>query len=257
MLSWLVELGWWPHALAVDASVILLLSSLFTSALTAAFGLGGGVIMLALLVNFIPITAVIPIHGVIQMSSNISRGILLRQFIVWEIVTYYFLGAIIGALLGGYFVIALSEIFLLSTLGIFILYVVWGPKLKSITANNLTYSLGGVVVTFSTMFIGATGPLAMALLPREALQAKQLSATHGLVMVVQHGLKIIVFSAIGFQFKQWAIFLLLMLVTGFIGSYTGRSILNRLPEAYFKQAIKIILTLLAIKMLVDASIMYL
>jgi uncharacterized membrane protein YfcA len=257
MLSWLVELGWWPQVLAADTSMILLLSSVFTSALTAAFGLGGGGIMLALLVNFIPITAVIPIHGVIQVSSNISRGVLLRQFIVWEIVAYYFLGAIVGALLGGYFVVALSETFLLSTLGIFILYVVWGPKIKSITANKLTYSLGGIAVTFSTMFIGATGPLAMALLPRKVLQAKQLSATHGLVMVVQHGLKIIVFSAIGFQFKQWAIFLLLMLVTGFIGTYTGRSILNRLPEAYFKQAIKIILTLLAIKMLVDASILHL
>jgi uncharacterized membrane protein YfcA len=256
MLTWLIEMSLWPQALSVDVSLILLASSIFTAALTAAFGLGGGVIMLALLVNFIPISAVIPIHGVVQVSSNISRALLLRRFIVWDIVGYYFVGALLGASLGGYFVVSLPKAFLLSVLGVFILYVVWGPSIKSIKANRLTYLLGGIGVTFSTMFIGATGPLAMALLPREQLKARQLSATHGSVMIVQHGLKVIVFSAIGFQFKQWAIFLLLMLITGFIGSYTGRSILQRLPEAYFKQAITIILTLLAVKMLVDATMLY-
>ncbi|MCJ8338441.1 MAG: sulfite exporter TauE/SafE family protein [Pseudomonadales bacterium] len=257
MLSWMIEAGLWPQILTVDSSVILLVSSLFTSALTAAFGLGGGVIMLALLVNFLPVAVVIPVHGVIQAGSNCSRALLLRKHIVWPIIGYFFIGAVVGALLGGQFVVALPEGILLAILGTFILYIVWGPKPKAIKQGKLSHIVGGILITFSTMFIGATGPLAMALLPRKEMLSKQISATHGTLMIVQHGLKIVIFSALGFQFKEWAVFLLMMLGTGFIGTYSGRSILQRLPQHYFQYALTAILTLLAIKMLFDAALLLL
>ncbi len=257
MLADLQQLGLWPELfLDLSSTSLLLMTSLFTSAMTAAFGIGGGVIMLAALVNFLPVAYVIPIHGVIQASSNISRAALLRTFIDWNIIRYYFLGAVIGALIGGQFVVALPESVLLSIVGLFILYVVWGPKPKQLKANRYTYTIGGIWVTFSTMFIGATGPLAMALLPRKQMQSQQVSATHGTLMVVQHGLKIIIFSALGFAFKEWAVFLLMMLVTGFIGTYFGKSLLHRLPQAFFQKGVTVILTLLALKMLFDAGNIY-
>ena len=89
MLSWIIEAGLWPQILAVETSLILLISSLFTSALTAAFGLGGGIIMLALLVNFLPVAVVIPVHGVIQAGSNCSRALLLRKYIAWPIISQH------------------------------------------------------------------------------------------------------------------------------------------------------------------------
>lgn len=257
MLSELQLLGLWPTLLNIDNALILLLTSVFTSALTAAFGLGGGVIMLAALVNFLPVAVVIPIHGVIQASSNLSRALLLRRHICWYIVCYYFIGAIVGALIGGQFVIALAESLLLTILGVFILYVVWGPKPKQLKPSKLGYILGGIWITFSTMFIGATGPLAMALIPRQQMQSQQVSATHGSLMIVQHGLKIIIFSGLGFAFKEWAVFLVAMLVTGFIGTFFGKSILQRLPQKQFQTGVTVILTLLALKMLFDALSIYL
>ncbi|EPJ48725.1 MAG: hypothetical protein OFPI_28250 [Osedax symbiont Rs2] len=257
MLAWMIEAGLWPQILTVESSIILLVSSLFTSALTAAFGLGGGVIMLALLVNFLPVAIVIPVHGVIQAGSNCSRALLLRKHIGWPIIGYFSIGAVLGAILGGQYVVALPEGILLAIVGTFILYIVWGPKPKAIKQGKLSQLIGGALITFSTMFIGATGPLAMALLPRKQMLSQQISATHGALMIVQHGLKIIIFSALGFQFKEWAVFLLMMLVTGFIGTYSGRAILQRLPQQYFQHALTVILTVLAIKMLFEAALLLL
>ncbi len=256
MLIDLIETGLWPEILTLSGASILIVSSMFTSAITAAFGLGGGVIMLALLVNFLPVAVVIPIHGVIQLGSNTSRAFLLRKDIIKPIIVYYFLGAILGAVIGGQFVVALPEGMLLGILGIFILYIVWGPKPKNLNFGNVGNVIGGVFITFATMFIGATGPLAMALLPRKELEALQVSATHGALMVIQHGLKIIIFGFLGFQFVQWALFLAFMVVGGFVGSLFGRAVLKRLPQNLFQHSITIILTILAIRMLYKASVFY-
>ncbi|MBL1241007.1 MAG: TSUP family transporter, partial [OCS116 cluster bacterium] len=97
MLTDLINAGYWPDILSNTAAITLIISSMFTSAMTVAFGLGGGVIMLALLVNFLPVTVVIPVHAVIQMGSNTSRAVLMRKHIVWPIFIYFFFGAIVGA----------------------------------------------------------------------------------------------------------------------------------------------------------------
>ncbi len=249
MIDNLIEIGLWPETLNLFSSAFLIFSSLFTSALTVAFGLGGGVVMLALLVHFLPLSVVIPIHGFIQLGSNSSRSFLLRHFIDWKIIVYFSIGAVVGALIGGQLVVSLPGNILLPILGVFILYTVWGPKFKKITANKFTYAVGGLLVTFATMFVGATGPLVMAFLPRDQLNAQQTSATHGMTMVIQHGLKIIIFSALGFQFFQWLIFLILMLIAGFVGAYFGRSLLKKMPEKIFKVGLNIVLTLLALRMI--------
>lgn len=253
MLSELINLGLWPDMLSFTSAVMLVSASLLTSGITAAFGLGGGVIMLALLVNFLPIASVIPVHGVIQLGSNSSRTLLMRKHIKWPIFVYFFGGAVIGAYVGGQFVVALQEAVLLGILGLFILYIVWGPKPKNLKLGSLGYVLGGIITTFATMFIGATGPLAMALLPRSKMKKQQISGTHGALLVGQHGLKIMVFGLLGFEYKVWALFLVFMIAAGFIGTYTGRAILQRLPAKYFQKGITLILTVMAFRMLYQAG----
>ena len=56
------------------SAALLVVASFFTSALTAAFGVGGGIAMLALMGLFIPVAAVIPVHGAVQLGSNSGRA---------------------------------------------------------------------------------------------------------------------------------------------------------------------------------------
>lgn len=253
MLTEFINAGYWPEILSNTGAITLICLSMFTSAVTAAFGLGGGVIMLAVLVNFLPVFAVIPIHAVIQMGSNSSRAFLLRKHIMWPVFIYFFIGSLVGAAIGGQFVVALPEGILLGILGLFILYITWGPKPKNIKLNKFGYVISGTVITFATMFIGATGPLAMAILPRESLEKQQISGTHGSLLVIQHGLKIVIFGFLGFQFKAWLVFLMLMIAVGFIGTLFGRAILQRMPAKYFQTGITIILTIMAVRMLYVAA----
>ena len=59
-------------------AMIAFCSSLFT----ACAGLGGGILLLAMMLQFFPPSVVIPLHGITQFFSNASRALILRSFIV-------------------------------------------------------------------------------------------------------------------------------------------------------------------------------
>ena len=58
--------------------------SFLTSALTAALGLGGGVALLAAMATVLPPVALIPVHGVIQLGSNVGRAVIQRSHVAWR-----------------------------------------------------------------------------------------------------------------------------------------------------------------------------
>mgnify|MGYP000495277620 CR=1 FL=1 len=83
---------------------------------------------------------------------------------------------------------------------------------------------------------------------------KKLGATHAICMTVQHGLKGVIFGFLGFQFLPWLPALLVMILSGFLGTLTGRRILHRLPEKLFTQLFRAILTVLGVRLLLLAFI---
>src|SRR5690606_41767511 len=86
-----------PDGLGLAAAAVLVVASFFTSALTAAFGVGGGVAMLALMGLFIPVAALIPGHGAGQLGCNTGRAWHQRAFVRRDIFGPVIAGARAGA----------------------------------------------------------------------------------------------------------------------------------------------------------------
>ena len=57
-------------ALSTLSATLLIVASFFTSLITASLGIGGGVLLLAILASTLPITALIPVHGLVQLGST-------------------------------------------------------------------------------------------------------------------------------------------------------------------------------------------
>jgi len=158
-----------PAELSIWAAAGLVLLSFFTSMLTASAGIGGGVLLLSVLASLLPATAVIPVHGVVQLGSNVGRGILLREHLNKPVFVYFTAGAIVGALVGGKLYLILPGAVLQAVLGVFILAIVWLPKPHRQALMLKAYALVGLVSTFLTMVswrhrpvrrrVSATGPV--------------------------------------------------------------------------------------------------
>ena len=241
-----------PENLPLWAAAAAIFASFFTAALTAAFGLGGGLALLAVMSAVFPPAAVIPIHGVAQMGSNAGRFFLQRKDVVWSIVVWFGAGGLLGAAFGGRLAVEAPVWLLRGGVGVFILYTVWGPRLKSFAPGATTYFTTGAVAGFLTMFFGATGPIAATMLSATKLDRLSIVATHAAAMVTQHLFKVIAFGFLGFAFGEWVFVIIALVASGFAGTAAGTRYLRQMPEATFRRGLKYILTAIAIYLLAAA-----
>lgn len=231
---------------------VLVATSYFASLLTACMGLGGGLIMLAVLLNFLPAVAVIPVHGAVQLGSNISRVALFFKHIHWSLVVALSVGGVAGVVLGGQVVVSLPEHILLLVLSIATLWLTWGKlkfPFKSDGHLKLFWASGGFVAGFATMFVGATGPLIMSIIKNHASGKMQMIGTHAFCLSIQHLFKLIVFGFLGFAFAEYAVLIACLLIGAFTGTVSGKLLLHRVPEKHFLLVMNLIITALALRML--------
>ena len=117
--------GLLPEGLAPWVGVLLVVASAFTSALTASFGVGGGIAMLALMGLFVPVAALIPVHGAVQLGSNTGRAWHQREFVHMDVAGPFIVGSVFGAIAGAFLVVQLPDALLKLVLGGFILVLTW------------------------------------------------------------------------------------------------------------------------------------
>lgn len=232
-------------------AAILIALSFVTSALTAAMGLGGGVAMLAVLSLGLPVTSVLPVHGVVQVGSNAGRVVIQRRHVVTPVLIWFLLGSLVGVAIGGSVAVNIPDKLAKAGLALFILWSVYRKKPKAeVQQHGKTYFVvGGAISSFFTMLVGSTGPLVAALLANTGLIKQPLVATHAFCMVIQHGLKIFVFGVLGFAYAEWAPLLAAMIVSGVAGTWVGTRTLDNLPEKVFRLGFKIVMTLVSLHML--------
>ena len=238
-----------PDGVDVIGAGILVLASFFTSALTASAGVGGGLALLGLMTYIVPIAALIPVHGVVQLGSNAGRAVLMRAYIAWTCLLAFLLGALPGAVLGRFAVGLLPETAMETLLGLFILVLTWVrlPKMEGISGKG--YAVTGFITPAMTMVFGATGPFNAVVLSKAFTERLTLVATMASVMTAQHLVKVIVFAIAGFAFAEWAPLLVAMMATGFAGTWAGRHLLVKMSEERFRLIFNIGLSLLALDLI--------
>ena len=235
-----------PPAMSLLDAGLLVAASLVTSFISAAFGIGGGFTLIALLALLLTPAALIPVHGIVQLGSNAGRvGIMLKQ-VVWRPVLPFVIGTVIGASLGAMVVVQLPPWAVQLALGIFIIWAVFA-KLPPIQQRYIL--LGGVVSSFLTMFFGATGNFIAAMVKTMNLDPVPHVATHSLMMTFQHLAKVLIFGLIGFQFGPYMILIIGMLISGFIGTIIGSRFLTKAGGRYFKPVLNTILSLAAARLI--------
>jgi uncharacterized membrane protein YfcA len=242
-----------PHGVSPFIALLLVAVSFLTSALSAAFGIGGGMAMLGALAGTAPPALIVGVHGLVQLGSNTGRALLQRVHVVWPLVWRFLAGSIAGVALGAALFQALPTRLLLLTLGLFILAMTWLPKPRIPGLERAGLVAGGAISTFLTMFIGATGSFVQALLLPMALTRQQLIATDAMCMTIQHALKTVAFVTMGVALLPWLPLIGAMVAAGFAGTVLGSRLLDRLSEASFRAVLRVVLTLIGLDLLRQAA----
>ena len=237
-----------PEGMALWGSGMLILASGVTSFIAGAFGLGGGIVLLAIMGSLMPVATMIPVHGVVQLGSNAGRMLLLLRHIDTSVILPFGLGSLVGGLIGSAVVIRMPPELLQIGLGFFVLWSIWG-RLPAVASGHSAMAGTGLVSTFLTMFFGATGVFVAAVVKTLGLDRLTFVATHATCMTLQHGIKVVAFGLLGFAYGQYAPLMLLMIGSGLLGTYIGRYVLKRTADERFHMVLNGLLTLMALRLL--------
>ncbi len=226
-------------------TVGLIALSALTSAITAAFGLGGGSLLIAVMSLFMPGAVVVPVHGAVQLGSNGGRAFFRRAFIQWQFVGWFVLGSALGALVGGRVATLLPEPVFKGAIAAFLLYSVWVPKPKIRQRGPLSTTIAGTFTSAIGMIVGISGPLVITFL-RNLSERREIVGTHAFLMTGQNTFKLLAFIFYGFAFSDYLFLILAMIASGLLGTVFGGLMLDKLPENLFRIVFRIILTLVAL-----------
>ncbi len=218
------------HLLAIAAV------ALAASTLAAVSGFGGAAVLLPVLVATFGMREAIPILTVAQLVGNGSRVWFNRRELDWPVVTWFALGGIPLALIGGMLFARAPLTFLTRLLGLFLILVVVWRHLRPKTSSKppaWSFALIGAGASFLSALLGSVGPLMAPFFLAYGLVKGAYIGTEALSTVVMHVFKLIAYRHSSILPAHAVIVGLAIGPVMILGSYLGKRIVDRLPERIF------------------------
>ena len=227
----------------------LLLISVVTSMFAGVLGIGGGLMLIAILPAFVPAAAIVPLHSATQITSNASRALFALAAVEWRYLPGFFMGSVLGVAVFGYLLYRIPTDYIPLCIGVYLLLNLWCKKFGKWLEKYESITFMGFVQTGLGLLVGATGPLAMSMLLKQTGDKEKMVATSAVLMTVTHLFKIIFFGVLGFAYRDYLVPLVLLVAGALLGSFIGTRLRGSINSRHFIIALKAVLTILAVRMI--------
>lgn len=232
----------------INELITLGLFSTATSIVTAVAGLGGGMLLLALMAQLFAPSVLIPLHGIAQFFSNTNRGVIHRAKLNWSYLRPFMAGSAVGAFAFIPLVVFVDPVIGAMAVGLFIVLVTWLPTLFNV--SKLSPILSGGLSSGLGVLFGATGPLAMSAHPKANWTKEQIVGNHGAAMSFQHGIKVIAYLVAGIELHSYLPHIAVLFTGAWFGTFIGTRLLKKIDDDRFKTVLRWVLTALALRLIV-------
>ena len=216
---------------------LIISSALATSVLSGLVGMAGGVVLMAILINVLPVSSAMVLHGVTQFTANGSRTLILRRFLLWQLLPGYMLGAALAVAGFSALLFVPDASVVLILVGLFPWVAKLKPKLSGLNITRpLSSVLCGLSVTSAQLLAGAAGPLLDMFYLNSGLDRQTVVANKAMTQTIGHLLRILYYGAIisvETLLPNWLF--LAAAVTAVLGTRIGTWLLSRWDDAGFQR----------------------
>ncbi|HBF61805.1 MAG TPA: permease [Gammaproteobacteria bacterium] len=217
--------------------VLIIISALATSLLSGLVGMAGGVVLMAVLVNILPVSSAMVLHGITQFTANGSRTLILRKHLMWRLLPGYILGASVA-------VAGFSALLFVPEASVVLILVGLFPWLARLqpksSALNITRPASNIICGFSVtsaqLLAGAAGPLLDLFYLNSGLDRQTVVANKALTQTIGHLLRIFYYGAVisvATPLPNWLF--LAAAIAAVIGTRLGTWLLARWDDQRFQK----------------------
>jgi uncharacterized membrane protein YfcA len=231
--------------------IFLLLCGWLAATVSGVARFGGALLLLPILAFTVGGKAAVPILTVAQLLGNVSRAGFGWRGIRWRPVLIFSAGAVPASFGGARLFVDLPPAVILRLIGIFLLVIV-ALRHTTLGKQKMPESLlapAGAIVGFLSALAGSAGPLGAAVFLSLHLPPPVYVSSEAITAVLMHLTKTIIYgryAAVTFGDFVQGLALGGSLV---LGSWTGRKLIDRMPEKGFSVLVEILLTVSAIMLI--------
>lgn len=232
--------------------IFLTISAFLASIISGMTGVGGGTILIVAMFGYglAPIIA-IPLHAGVQIVSNTTRLLAYFKHAHFASLAWFLVGAIPAPFIVAPYVVDMNPDWVRIILACFVFLSLIPNALGWMRLDGaMGMIVAGILAAGVGMLVGAAGLLLAPFFIRPHWYKQQVIATLALTQAVAHVLKMIAFSVNGISpFSYWHL-LLPMCCAVVIGTMIGKRLNGRIAETHYIRVLKVILALLASKLLI-------
>jgi uncharacterized membrane protein YfcA len=212
-------------------------------------GFGSSVFFVPIANFYLDFHSVLGITALFHLSSNISKIVLFRDGIDKKLLINIGIPSIIFVILGGMLSEQMASSLLEIILGCFLIAL----SLYFLIYNNVQIStgrtqmfLGGAVSGFASGLIGTGGAVRGITMSAFNLEKNIYVATSAAIDLSIDISRSVVYVYNGYLNKTNVVYIPMLLIVGFIGTYLGKKILNKLPQDKFKMSSLVLILIIGL-----------
>lgn len=230
---------------------VLVAASFIAAAFNAAFSAGGAMIILATTTAVLPIFAIVPMHSGLLIGSTFGRMFMFWRYIRWDLALPFLFGSVFGAGLGARIYFELPEQVIGVAIAVVMLIAIWLPEISWRPRLKHPWAIVGFLHSLlSTLF--AYGAILHAVALHAGLNRRQMVATLAGCLSGMSVFKIAGYAWYGFDYRPFMLLIAVAVLASVVGTWLGKRLSEQLPEARFRIAYRVIITVTAIRLLYTA-----
>jgi uncharacterized membrane protein YfcA len=240
--------------LSASALAVIAVTILFSSFLSAVFGMAGGMILLGVLLTYFDVAAAMILFSIIQFFVNGARVVQWRDYVRWPIFYWYVLGAVVA------FAIMWTIAFVPDKATVFLLLGLMPFTIEALPAHwrpNIEWRGVPVVTGFLTTIVqilaGVGGLMLDIFFQKSMLDRKTTNATKAVAQTFSHIIRWAYFASLAGigGLPLWLIPPAVLLGIG--GAWAAPYVVERMTDHGFRQWTRAIIFVISVIYLARAA----
>ncbi len=250
--------------------LLIAIVSLFGSLLTFYSGFGLGTLLLPVFCIFFNVQEAVALTAIVHLLNNVFKFFLVGKYIDVKILLRFGVPSLIASFIGAYILISVNkpvniysfELFglicnislvnlFIGSLIIFFAFFEIMPYFKKLAFSESKLVYGGLISGFFGGLSGHQGALRSAFLTKLKLSKEQFVATGISVALMVDVARLIIYGSNynKINFDQAKYYLLVAVLSAFIGAYFGNKFLKKTTYQFVQKLTSILLILFALAMI--------
>lgn len=241
--------------------------------LSASVGAGGGPLLMPLLYGVVPVSAINPVQGLVQLIGSVHRMILRRRELQWRIVAEFAVPCVVCSICSACVPLALSERALLLILGWGVLgnlvlgEILKGRKTASVTPEDVdgaprnserapwfqSLAMAGVVQGLVASTIGGVGGVTSVALMGYNLTHPQRATHIAATGFVMNSCRVVMFLWWGFAYINFFSVIAILTLASIAGTLVGIRCGEWMSEDVGRRLLQVVALFAGLKMIAAGS----